>query len=99
MVFPTHPSATWRLHGCVILTKDGFTKQVGFLRCQFLHDGDLSFSNVLSEDLVKRALTAIGGFWMDRIFSPLVTLWIFLRQVLSADQRAQRCARQSMPIM
>src|SRR4051812_17947601 len=62
-----------------------FRQQVQFLRRQFLQDGDLPFANVLSEDLVTRALTAIGGFWMDRIYSPLVTLWVFLGQVLSAD--------------
>lgn len=62
-----------------------FRQQVGFLRRQFLQDGDLPFSNVLSEELVARALTAINIFWMDRIYSPLVTLWVFLGQVLSAD--------------
>ncbi len=62
-----------------------FRQQVRFLRRQFLQDGALPFSNVLSEDLVKRALTAIDVFWMDRIYSPLVTLWVFLGQVLSAD--------------
>jgi hypothetical protein len=29
-------------------------------------------------------VTALGG-WLDRIFSTLVTLWIFLGQILSAD--------------
>lgn len=62
-----------------------FRQQVRFLRRQFLLDGELPFSNVLSEDLVARALTAINVFWMDRIYSPLVTLWVFLGQVLSAD--------------
>src|ERR1700704_5435632 len=62
-----------------------FRQQVRFLRRQFLQDGALPFSNVLSEDLVARAWTAIDVFWMDRIYSPLVTLWVFLGQVLSAD--------------
>jgi hypothetical protein len=62
-----------------------FRHQVGFLRRQFLQDGGLPFTDVLSEDLVARALTAIGVFWYDRIYSPLVTLWVFLGQVLSAD--------------
>jgi len=63
----------------------GFRQQVRFLRRQFLQDGDLPFTNVLSEDLVRRALTAFKVSWIDRIFSPLVTLWVFLGQVLSAD--------------
>ncbi len=61
-----------------------FRQQVRFLRRQFLQDGGLPFTNVLSEELIARALTALSG-WLDRIFSPLVTLWVFLGQVLSAD--------------
>jgi hypothetical protein len=62
-----------------------FRQQVGFLRRQFLQDGNLPFSNVLSEELVEQALTAVEVFWKDRIYSPLVTLWVFLGQVLSGD--------------
>jgi len=62
-----------------------FRHQVQFLRRQFLQDGDLPFTDVLSEDLVTRTLTAVGTFWKDRIYTPLVTLWVFLSQVLSAD--------------
>src|SRR2546423_13040298 len=58
--------------------------QVNFLRRQFLQDGDLPFTNVLTEEVLAQALTALRG-WLDRIFSPLVTLWAFLGQVLSAD--------------
>jgi len=60
-------------------------QQVRFLRCQFAQDGDLPFSDILSEDLVTRTLTALEVFWKDRIYTPLVTLWVFLSQVLSAD--------------
>lgn len=62
-----------------------FQRQVRFLRGQFLQDGDLPFSNVLSEEIVAQALTAIDVYWMDRVYPPLVTLWVFLGQVLSAD--------------
>jgi hypothetical protein len=62
-----------------------FQQQVGFIRRQFLQDGGLPFTDVLSEDIVLRALTAIKLLWRDRIYSPLVTLWVFLGQVLSAD--------------
>ena len=63
----------------------GFRQQVQFLRRQFLQDGNLPFTKVLSAALVRRALTAFNVSWIDRIFSPLVTLWVFLGQVLSAD--------------
>jgi len=58
--------------------------QVNFLRRQFLQDGDLPFTDVLTEGVIKRALATLTG-WLDRVFSPLVTLWVFLGQVLSAD--------------
>ena len=62
-----------------------FQQQIRFLRRQFLQDGDLPFSNVLSAETVEQALTAIDVVWNDRIYTPLVTLWVFLSQVLSAD--------------
>src|SRR3954447_7218992 len=62
-----------------------FRQQTSFLRRQFLQDGDLPFSDVLSEGIVEQALTAIQVCWFDRIYSPLMTLWVFLGQVLSAD--------------
>jgi hypothetical protein len=61
-----------------------FRAQARFLRRQFLQDGHLPFTDVLTEDIIARALATVGG-WLDRIFSPLVTLWVFLGQVLSAD--------------
>ena len=61
-----------------------FREQASFLRRQFLQDGDLPFTNVLTEEAIAQALAAVTG-WLDRVFSPLVTLWVFLGQVLSAD--------------
>lgn len=61
-----------------------FHAHASFLRRQFLQDGDLPFTNVLTEETLEQALSTLRG-WLDRIFSPLVTLWVFLGQVLSAD--------------
>src|SRR5262249_2352609 len=62
-----------------------FQQQVSFLRRQFLQEGGLPFTEVLSEGILTQALAAINLCWLDRIYSPLVTLWVFLGQVLSAD--------------
>ena len=62
-----------------------FQQQMSFLRRQFLQDGGLPFSNVLSDGIVAQALTAINVCWLDRIYTPLVTLSVFLGQVLNAD--------------
>src|SRR5215208_4133539 len=61
-----------------------YREQVNLLRRQFLQDGDLPFTDVLTEDVIEQALASVTG-WLDRVFSPLVTLWVFLGQVLSAD--------------
>jgi hypothetical protein len=69
---------TFSIHG-------RFREQVRFLRRQFLQDGELPFTDVLSESGVAQALKALDVVWLDRIYSPLVTLWVFLGQVLSQD--------------
>ena len=61
-------------------------EQTRFLRRQFLQDDGLPFTDVLSEQSISDALSENGVLWKDRIYSPLVTLWVFLGQILSADQ-------------
>jgi len=61
-----------------------FRSQATSLRRQFLQDGGLPFTDVLTEGVITEALAAVG-VWLDRIFTPLVTLWVFLGQVLSPD--------------
>ncbi len=56
-----------------------------FLQQQFLQDGNLPFSDVLSTELIEQALTALQVGWVDRVYTLLVTLYLFLGQVLSAD--------------
>lgn len=79
--------------------------QANALRHQFLQDGGLPFTDILTDAVLTDALATVGG-WLDRIFSPLVTLWVFLGQVLSADHscraavarlNAHRVARGQRP--
>src|SRR3954462_12053187 len=65
-------------------SRPSFRAQADLLRRQFLQDGHLPFTDVLTEDTLAQALATVGG-WLDRVFSPLVTLWVFLVQVLSPD--------------
>src|SRR5436305_1926108 len=66
--------------------QERFRQQVQFLRRQFLQDGDLPFTDILTEEAIAQALATLTG-WLDRIFSPLVTLWVVLLpgDVLLAD--------------
>src|SRR5438874_7456533 len=65
--------------------RGAFREQVNVLRRQFLQDGGLPFTDVLTEEVIADALAAVGR-WLDRVFSPVVTLWVFLGQALAADQ-------------
>ena len=59
-------------------TQRRIQREVSFLRQQFLQDGNLPLTDVLSAEVVSQALTTIGTCWKDRMFTPLVTLWVFL---------------------
>jgi hypothetical protein len=52
-----------------------FHQQVNFLRSQFLQDDGLPFTNVLTEEGIGQALTAISG-WLDRTFSGRSGVWM-----------------------
>ncbi len=60
-------------------------QQFRFLQRQFLQEGDLPFTNVLTQECLSNALESITVVWKDRVYTPLVTLWVFLSQVMSAD--------------
>jgi hypothetical protein len=59
--------------------------QIDALRRQFLQEGGLPFTDVLTADCLHQALREIKATWKDRIYTPLVTLWVFLGQALNAD--------------
>ena len=69
-------------------------RQVEFLLQQFLQDAGLLFTAVLTAECISRVLQEIQLCWNECVYTPLVTLWVFLGQVLSADQsRAAAVAR------
>jgi hypothetical protein len=45
----------------------------------------LMFGHVLAQEDVENECHSLGHVWRERIFTPLVTLWTFLWQVLSVD--------------
>lgn len=62
-----------------------YRRQREFLQRQFLQDGKRTFADVLSPACIDEAMSTIGVCWNDRIYTPLMTLWVFLSQVLNAD--------------
>src|SRR6476620_903833 len=82
-----------------------FRRHATHLRRQFLQDGGLPFTDVLTNEVLTDTLSAVGH-WLDRVFPPLVTLWVFLGQVLDPDHscraavarlNAHRVARGQRP--
>lgn len=49
----------------------------------------LPFSELLTPERVACALAKIGVEFRARVYTPLITLWVFLSQVLSADHSCQ----------
>lgn len=47
--------------------------------------GDLYFASLLSEDLIHQAFGRARWLWQGWIYTPAVTVWVFLSQCLSAD--------------
>ena len=47
--------------------------------------GGLPFACLLSEDRILQAFGSARWFWQGWVYSPAVTLWVFLSQCLSAD--------------
>ena len=65
-------------------------RQVEFLLQQFLQDAGLLFTAVLTAECISRVLQEIQLCWNECVYTPLVTLWVFLGQVLSPINPAPR---------
>jgi hypothetical protein len=59
--------------------------QIETLRAQFAQADGLPFADVLSGERVERALDEEGASWREAVYTPLLTLWAFLAQVMSPD--------------
>lgn len=70
------------------LTVGRIRDQISFLRSR----PRLPFCDLLDAEMVEEVLREEGVRYRDRIFSPVVTLWTFLTQVLSLDH----CCRKAV---
>ncbi len=60
-------------------------RQIETLRTQFAQADGLPFADVLPADSLRQALDEEGACWRERLFTPVLTLWAFLTQVISPD--------------
>ncbi len=74
-------------------TRWSLKRQVEWFRKQYAQHGELPFSNVLSKQLVLETLRSLGRRYYNSLYNPLVTLWMFLSQVMSADRSLAAAVR------
>lgn len=67
-----------------------FFGKLSVLRTQQDKAPGLPFSEVLTETRIQAVLDELKISFRERIYSPCVTLWVFLSQVLSADQSCRQ---------
>lgn len=56
--------------------------------------GNLYFAGLLPEDRIHAAFGAASWFWQGWVYSPAVTIWVFLSQCLSADHSCRQAVAQ-----
>lgn len=56
--------------------------------------GGLYFASLLPEDRIRQAFGKASWFWVSWLYSPAVTLWVFLAQCLSADHSCREAVAQ-----
>lgn len=62
-----------------------FFRRIVELKARYDSTPALPFSVALTEERIGTVLDELGVLYRDRIYSPCVTLWVFLSQVLSQD--------------
>ena len=65
-------------------------RQVGQLRQRFAHAPALPFAESAPRQAAEQAIRDEAVSFRDRLFSPLVTLWVFLSQVLDPDHSCRQ---------
>jgi hypothetical protein len=65
-------------------------RQVGQLRQRLAHAPALPFSELLPQGLAEQVIRDEAVSFRDRLFSPLVTVWVFLSQVLDPDHSCRQ---------
>jgi len=71
-------------------TTSGRCRQVGQRQQQLAQQPQLPFARLLDRELAQQAIRDEKVTFRDRLFSPLVTLWVFLSQVLDPDHSCRQ---------
>jgi hypothetical protein len=67
------------------MSQGSFFSQLPIWKAKFHLGPELPFSELLTQERINRLLTELGCTYRERIYTPPVTLWMFLSQVLDDD--------------
>jgi hypothetical protein len=73
--------------------------QIRRMRRQMLQEQDLCFGKLLPKGQIEAAIERHQVRFRDRLYTPLLTLWTFLYQVLSADQSCRAAVAQLLAFL
>ncbi|MGH8529559.1 MAG: IS4 family transposase [Nevskiales bacterium] len=62
-----------------------FFRRLVELRSRLSTAPELPFTDALTQNRIDAVLSELHAFYRERVYTPCVTLWVFLSQVLSAD--------------
>ena len=63
-------------------TRSRTRRQIRALRTRFAQRDGLPFADVLPAQRIEDAIADHGGGWREEVFTPVLTLWAFLTQVI-----------------
>ena len=76
--------------------KGSFAEQVRRFRTRFVQSGGSALSEVITTHVLKAWVVEEAGMWRERLYSPLITVVMFIEQVLGADHSCQGAVAQGM---
>jgi hypothetical protein len=71
-------------------------RQIEMVRQQFAQADGLTFADVLPAERIEQALQEERATWRDSLFTPALTLWAFLGQVISPDGSCRNAVARIM---
>jgi len=81
-----------------IIEKKRLARQIGCFRARFAQSVGEGLKRVLSAAVIGRAIDEHAGPWRERIYGPLVTLQLFMEQVLSPDRSCQDAVARGLSL-
>jgi len=74
-------------------------KYVKMLRERLSNSIALPFRDILSEDMIQQALDEENIEYRKRLYDPIITLWIFICQVLDADKSCKNAVSRVLSLL